>query len=133
MRTVFFGDGAHKNLSHRGYFSRGRSPKRHCTQRGGGFARAGGSQMFGRATHLKISTKVSAGIHPRSRKTARCVQVYFSLLFLMFSFHSSISSLLIQSKSGYFIQEYTSTMKKYFLSSKIKFSPPCPSLKSVIK
>jgi len=45
-------------------------------QRGGGFARAGVSQRFGRATHLKISTKVRAGIHPRSCKTARCTQAF---------------------------------------------------------
>ena len=59
----------------------------HCTQRGGGFAMAGVSQRFGRATHLKISTKVRAGIHPRSRKTARYRQfIFFVILFL---FHSS--------------------------------------------
>ena len=31
----------------------------------------GGSQKFGRETHLQICTNVSAGIHPRLRETAR--------------------------------------------------------------
>ena len=41
----------------------------------------GGSQMFGQATHLKISTKVRADMHPRSCETARCVLAFFSILF----------------------------------------------------
>jgi len=43
-------------------FSRCNSP--HCSQRGGGFTQAGGSQRFGRAINFQIPTKLSAGIHP---------------------------------------------------------------------
>ena len=43
----------------------------HCLQRGGGFAQAGVPQRFGRATNLQIHIKLSAGIHPRLRETAR--------------------------------------------------------------
>ena len=53
-----------------------------CMQRGSGFMKAGVSQRFGRAIHLQICTKVSAGIHPRFHKTARCRQCIFLILLL---------------------------------------------------
>jgi hypothetical protein len=46
-----------------------------CSERGGGFTQAGVSQRFERAIHFQICTNVRAGIHPRLRETARCVQV----------------------------------------------------------
>ena len=46
------------------------------TQRGGGFTQAGGAQRFGRAINFQIRTKLSAGIHPRLRETARYVQCF---------------------------------------------------------
>jgi len=42
-----------------------------CIQRGGGFTQAGVSQRFGRVRNFQIPTKLSAGIHPRLRETAR--------------------------------------------------------------
>jgi len=40
-------------------------------------AGGGGAQMFGRAIHFQVPTNVSAGVHPRLRETARCMQVFF--------------------------------------------------------
>jgi len=51
------------------------------SQRGGGFMKAGVSQMFGRTMHLQIRTKVQAGIHPRFHKTARYLPfIYYFIL-----------------------------------------------------
>ena len=47
-----------------------------CIQRGGGFTQAGGPQRFGRAINFQIRTKLSAGIHPRLRETARWAQAF---------------------------------------------------------
>ena len=79
-----------------------------CRQRGGGFTQAGGPQKFLRATHLNISTKLSAGIHPRLREAARWLQwlrtalsfsflrgkVFYSsvIISLFFSFNFFIAS-----------------------------------------
>jgi len=45
-------------------------------QRGGGFAQAGVPQRFGRATNFQIPAKLSAGIHPRLRETARKHEIF---------------------------------------------------------
>jgi hypothetical protein len=44
-----------------------------CSQRPGGFAKAGLPQMFMRATKFQLRTAFSAALLPRFRKTARCV------------------------------------------------------------
>jgi len=54
-------------------------------QRGGGFTQAGVSQRFVRAINFQIPTKLSAGIHPRLRETARCAIALYSF-FSFFDF-----------------------------------------------
>src|SRR5690606_17339770 len=54
-----------------------------CASTFWGLAQAGGSQMFGRATNFQIPTKLSAGIHPRLRQTARYLLAFcFSFVIL---------------------------------------------------
>ena len=60
--------------------SRGALSKQTCSQRGGGFTQAGVPQRFGRAINFQIHTKLSAGIHPRLRETARCRQFFYFLV-----------------------------------------------------
>ena len=42
-------------------------------------AQGGLPQKFMRAINFQIPTKLSAGIHPRLRETARCMQFYLML------------------------------------------------------
>ena len=58
------------------------------SQRGGGFTQAGVPQRFGRAINFQIHTKLSAGIHPRLRETARYLLVFicYSLYIILLNY-----------------------------------------------
>ena len=60
-----------KNLSVQGYLSVYLITARHIRLTCWRLHAGGGSQRFGRAMYLQIRTKLSAGIHPRLRETAR--------------------------------------------------------------